>query len=104
MPLTINFKTNQGIITSRQFELNQGVSIYGSFTGIVGEPELFSTVQIQINDVNGNTIFFNNTSTNSLGHYNFYFVTPENTDAIICNNNCFLYCNRSRSINNSDRA
>ena len=77
MSLTVNFKTNQGVITSRQFDPNQGISIYGSFTGVVGEPELFSKVQIQINDVNGNTIFFNNTTTNIFGDYDFYFVTPE---------------------------
>ena len=76
MPLTINFKTNRGIITSRQFDLSQGISIYGSFAGMVGEPEPFSTVQIQINDPSGNTIFFNNTSTNFWGDYDFYFVAP----------------------------
>jgi len=76
MSLTVNFKTNQGVITSRQFELNQGISIYGSFTGVVGEPEPFSKVQIQINDADGNTIFFDNTTTNIFGDYNFYYVTP----------------------------
>ena len=76
MSITINFKTSQGLVTSRQFNLNQGVSIYGSFTGIVGEPEPFSNVHIQINDKDGNTIYYNNTSTNIFGDYNFYFVTP----------------------------
>ena len=76
MAININFKTSQGVVTSRQFEPDQGVSIYGSLTGIVGEPEPFSKVALMINDENGNTIFFDNDNTNLWGDYDFYFRTP----------------------------
>lgn len=72
---TVNFRTSYGENNSRQFEKNQGVSVYGKCTGVTGMFEPGTHVQINITK-NGKSFFYDNTNTNIFGDYSFWFRTP----------------------------
>jgi hypothetical protein len=77
--ITVNFRTQSGINTSRRFEKNQGVSIYGNIQGIF-LPDLFAYVRLEIIDQFNNTILFDDKFANIFGDYDFWFRTSNNNE------------------------
>jgi len=72
--ITVNFRTSTGNNTSRRFEKNEGVSIYGNVRGIF-LPDLFAYVRLEILDQFNNAIFFDDDYADVFGDYDFWFRT-----------------------------
>lgn len=75
MAITVNFRTSQGNVTSRQFPKNEGVSVYGKLTGMAGVGEPGTHIRMEIKDSRNNSIYFNEDTANIWGDYNFWFRT-----------------------------
>jgi len=75
MGISVNFKTRAGENTSRIFQKNEGVSIYGKVTGISGVFEPFIYVRCEVKE-NNVPIFTRDTYADIFGDYDFYFLTP----------------------------
>ena len=73
--ISVHLRTKSGENNSRQFNTNDGISIYGSVSGWF-LPDLLAYVRLEVTDQNGETIFYDETNANLLGDYNFYFVAP----------------------------
>ena len=76
MAITVNFKTSKGNVTSRQFQKNEGVSVYGKLTGMAGVGEPGTHIRMEIIDSRNNSIFFKEDTANIWGNYDFWFRTP----------------------------
>ena len=76
MAITVNFKTNKGIVTNRTFEKNEGVSVYGKLTGMFGVGEPGTWIRLNVLNENNQSILTKETNANLWGDYDFYFVTP----------------------------
>ena len=76
MAITVNFRTSKGNVTSRQFQKNEGVSVYGKLTGMAGVGEPGSHIRMEIIDNNNNSIYFKENTANLWGDYDFWFRTP----------------------------
>ena len=75
MAITVNFRTQQGNVTSRQFQKNEGVSVYGKLTGMAGVGEPGTHIRMEIIDSRNKSIFFDEDNANLYGDYNFWFHT-----------------------------
>lgn len=76
MAITVNFRTSKGNVTSRQFQKNEGVSVYGKLTGVAGVGEPGTHIRMEIIDSRNNSIFFKEDTANFWGDYDFWFRTP----------------------------
>ena len=76
MAITVNFKTNKGIVTNRLFDKNEGVSIYGKLTGMFGVGEPGTWIRLNVLNENNQSILTKETNANLWGDYDFYFITP----------------------------
>jgi hypothetical protein len=76
MGLSVNFKTQRGVITNRKFQSGEGVSIYGKATTLSGVINPGTTIRIEISDSFGNSYFFKDTFTDIWGDYASWFLTP----------------------------
>lgn len=76
MAITVNFKTKNGEKTNRKFELNEGVSIYGKFTGVL-TPEPFTFYRIEVTNNKGENVYYKEGNANVFGDYDGYFKTPD---------------------------
>lgn len=66
MAITVNFRTHEGIVTSRQFRSGDRVSIYGKATSLIGAPDLIGTrVRLSIDEI----AYYQDTRTNLFGDY-----------------------------------
>lgn len=75
MAITVNFRTSKGNVTSRQFQRNEGVSVYGKLTGMAGVGEPGTHIRMEIVDSRSNAIYFKETNANLWGDYDFWFRT-----------------------------
>jgi hypothetical protein len=75
MGLTVNFRTAQSVVTSRNFPVGGvGVSVYGKATGAAGLGEPFTNMRIEIT---GDSIYLTQDGrANLFGDYAFFFRTP----------------------------
>ena len=73
--ITVHLKTTVGENNSRQFNLNEGISVYGNATGWF-LPDILAYVRLEVTDEDGTTIFYKETHADLIGNYNFYFKTP----------------------------
>ena len=76
MAITVNFRTSKGNVTSRQFQKNEGVSVYGKLTGVAGVGEPGTHIRMEIIDSRGISIFFDEDTANIWGNYDFWFRAP----------------------------
>lgn len=72
---TVNFRTQYGINSSRKFEKNQGVSVFGKCTGVTGVYEPGTHVRINVTK-NNQPFYFSEKNTDIFGDYDFWFRTP----------------------------
>jgi hypothetical protein len=70
MAISVNFRTQSRELDSRSLPLNEGVSVYGKVTGLLGIGEPFQLVRFELGDR------FQETRTNAFGDYAFFFRTP----------------------------
>ncbi len=75
MAITVNFRTSKGNVTSRQFQKNEGVSVYGKLTGVAGVGEPGTHIRMEIINSKNNSIFFKEDTANLWGDYDFWFRT-----------------------------
>ncbi len=81
MAITVKFKTSKGNVSSRQFQKNEGVSVYGTLTGAV-MPQPGAHIRMEIIDSRNNAIFFGEENANIWGDYNFWFRTPNKDERL----------------------
>lgn len=75
--ISVNLKTSNGINTSRIFNSNVGVSVYGKATTLL-KLGFNPLTKITMNVLNSSkqSIFYDETLTDFYGDYDFYFTTP----------------------------
>jgi len=76
MSITVNLKTQRGEIKNRQFNLSEGVSVYGSVFGMSGMFEPGTHMRFELLDANNKVIEFDEKTSNIFGDYDFWFRTP----------------------------
>ena len=78
MALTVNFKTQRGLINNRKFNVGEGVSIYGKASTLITPVNPGTLVRLDITDNYGTSIFTQDKLTDVFGDYDFWFRTPYN--------------------------
>lgn len=76
MSISVNFKTQRGIITNRRFELGEGVSIYGTARTLLGLPLANAAIRIDVVDQSGISYFTKETFTDFWSDWSSWFRTP----------------------------
>lgn len=76
MSLTVNLKTQRGIIYNRQFLPGEGISIYGKASTLLVPYNPGTLITIDVTTKTGTSIYSNNKTTDYLGDYDFWFRTP----------------------------
>lgn len=76
MGLSVNFKTQRGIISDRKFLPGEGVSIYGKATTLTGVINPGTSIRIDVSDRNGTSYFYKDTFTDIWGDWSSWFLLP----------------------------
>lgn len=99
MPITVNFRTSKGIVNTRQFQKNQGVSVYGKVVDVTGIGGPGTHIRMEILDDRNNSIFFKEDITDLWGDYSFWFRTPfEDTRLTIIFTATFSFAGQNKAV------